>query len=355
METNPSHIDRQPKFLRGFTLVELLVVITIIGILIALLLPAVQAAREAARQLQCKNNLKQIGLAWLGHEEVHKIFPSGGWGYAWAGDPDCGFGPDQPGGWHYSILPYVEQQALHDIGSENANPLIKARDIAQRISTPLALFYCPSRRAGIAYPVVEEGKTGNNKKRNAFPTPPALGRSDYAASGGDTCYGSNMHAGPESLAVGQNRTANKWLSSHGGHTTGVCFLHSSVLISDIKDGLSNTYLAGERAHDPDHYADGIPTWDDQGWDSGWDWDNVRWSGSASSRTDMEGAANAFYRPMPDTPGAPLGLVFGSAHLAGFHMALGDGSVQMINYSIDLEVHHRLGNIADGHIIDAKDF
>src|SRR5271169_4167733 len=100
----------------GFTLVELLVVITIIGILIALLLPAVQAAREAARQVQCRNNLKQLALGCLQHENLTKRLPSGGWGYAWAGDADRGNDLRQPGGWIYNILPYIEQQPLHDLG-----------------------------------------------------------------------------------------------------------------------------------------------------------------------------------------------------------------------------------------------
>ena len=101
-----------------FTLVELLVVITIIGILIALLLPAVQAAREAARMLQCQNNLKQISLAALDHEHINGWFPTGGWGYNWVGDPNRGFGRDQPGGFFYNCLPYMEQQALHDLAQD---------------------------------------------------------------------------------------------------------------------------------------------------------------------------------------------------------------------------------------------
>ncbi len=91
---------------RGFTLVELLVVIAIIGILVALLLPAIQAAREAARRAQCKNNLRQIALACLNHENSQKTFPFGGWSFGWMGDPDQGYGPQQPGGWIYAAAPY---------------------------------------------------------------------------------------------------------------------------------------------------------------------------------------------------------------------------------------------------------
>src|SRR4051812_24808536 len=101
---------------QGFTLVELLVVIAIIGILVALLLPAIQAAREAARRNQCVNNLKQLSLGALNHESTFKMFPSSGLGYKWVGDPNFGHGRKQPGGWIYNTLPFIEEQAIHDMG-----------------------------------------------------------------------------------------------------------------------------------------------------------------------------------------------------------------------------------------------
>ena len=183
----------------GFTLVELLVVITIIGILIALLLPAVQAAREAARQTQCKNNLKQLALGCLQHEQVQGYLPTGGWGSSWVCNPDDGFGKLQPGGWHFCVLPYIEQQALHDLGhgsNDLTPPRVNVVGIGQTISTPLPVFNCPTRRKAIAYPNTDNSSFTNLPAAN---TPPLVGRSDYAGCAGDyTGYGDNCGADPYS-------------------------------------------------------------------------------------------------------------------------------------------------------------
>ena len=135
----------------GFTLIELLVVIAIIAILIALLLPAVQQAREAARRAQCKNNLKQMGIAFHNHLDVYRYFPSSGnnWTYA----PD--FVNDKPAaapiqrcGWGFQILQFLEQASVRQGGTGNT---IAARQ-EFIIQTPVAAYFCPSRRAPAKLP-----------------------------------------------------------------------------------------------------------------------------------------------------------------------------------------------------------
>lgn len=137
-----------------FTLVELLVVISIIGILVALLLPAVQASRESARKTQCKNHLKQMRVTFLNHHSAQRFFSSSGWGYRWVGVSDAGYGEGQPGGWTYNILAYMEYDNLHTAVptrkevapvnplDEDLPPPPSAREL---VSTPVPEFNCPSR------------------------------------------------------------------------------------------------------------------------------------------------------------------------------------------------------------------
>ena len=355
-----SHAERGNK---GFTLVELLVVITIIGILIALLLPAVQAAREAARRMQCSNNLKQIGLATLVHEQTHNMFPTGGWG-CWAGEPTRGFDVRQPGGFFYNILPYMELHALHDLDIELGTPYEgdPRPGLLQRVVTPVATYYCPTRRKAIAYPFPFPKQGGglpvNLLKVKGASQLQMVARTDYAASGGDTPYiFVNYNQFPESLPHGDVATEDDWSEQRGYYTTGVLYRHHNVKVFDIKDGSSNTYLAGEKYITTDRYLDGTSTSDNWMWDSGWANDVVRWSGNYSSSSgqgcaETEGGSLS---PMQDIPGYDKGHNFGSAHPGSFNMVFCDGSVHGISYSIDLEAHHRLGNIADGKPVDAGAF
>jgi prepilin-type N-terminal cleavage/methylation domain-containing protein len=335
----------------GFTLVELLVVITIIGILIALLLPAVQAAREAARQVRCSNNLKQIALACLSHEQANGYFPSSGWGWTWAGDPDRGFGKRQPGGWHYSILPYMGLDNLHDMGL--------GRDYAAMVvaaEQPIATFICPTRRNAIAYPFI------NGTNFNQYPRRPTLiGRSDYAANGGGgPTHGVGWEMGSGGAgnfySSGDALSDSDWVKNCYGdhaHCNGVMFRHSQCLMADISDGASNTFLIGERYCWPDHYEDGVDgLGDDQGWMEGYDYDTNRWVqvGDANARDPGD---RGYQEPRQDTPGYQDWIRFGSAHANGLAMAFCDGAVQRMTFEIDPETFRRLGNREDELPADPK--
>src|SRR5690242_10111973 len=144
---------------RGFTLVELLMVIAIIGILVALLLPAIQAAREAARRNQCTNNLKQLALGALNHESAHKQFPSSGLGGKWVGDPNFGYGRQQPGGVFYNLLSFIEEQQIHDMGmgiGTSSTDAARKAVFAERAPMTVKTLMCPSRRSLIPYPNIDK-------------------------------------------------------------------------------------------------------------------------------------------------------------------------------------------------------
>ncbi|MGN1275049.1 MAG: DUF1559 domain-containing protein, partial [Thermoguttaceae bacterium] len=130
----------------GFTLVDLLVIILILLVVAAFFPPGLQQAREAARQMQCGNNLKNQALAALNHEATFKTYPSGGWNVNYVGDPDRGFGKGQPGTWTFSLLPFIEQLELFQTGSTEKAESCELKENSKVLETPIHLFLCPSRR-----------------------------------------------------------------------------------------------------------------------------------------------------------------------------------------------------------------
>jgi len=363
---------------RAFTLVELLVVIAIIGILVALLLPAVQAAREAARRTQCKNNLKQLSLACLLHQDTQKYLPSGGWGDAFMADANMGFGPRQPGSWYFNILPYIEEGAVHD-----ANKGLTVQPVASGVqqatillnTTPIAAFHCPSRRVAKPYPCTWSGTL---QVQVWLAAQPGLVKGDYAANAGDSfiAAGDDFNgkkmvqptaADYPALTSTKFSNTNDRKSSPEQYQTGVIHYRSEISGKKITDGTSNTYLIGEKFLSPQLYeanSASIPGYygDNQGAYVGFEWDNER---RAWNPANVGPNATLPNNPLPNFAGdendfaprqdADLGVpnpnyfAFGSAHAGSMQMAMCDGSVQAISYDIDMFVHHYLAVRNDGQV------
>jgi prepilin-type N-terminal cleavage/methylation domain-containing protein/prepilin-type processing-associated H-X9-DG protein len=357
--------SRRPRGERGFTLVELLVVIAIIGVLVALLLPAIQAAREAARNTQCKNNVRQIGLALLNFESSQKAFPSGGWGYRWMGDPDAGAGPRQPGGWIYQVAPFIEQANITLLGGGATGAAKMAAGGLQR-ATVIPLFYCPSRRAAVGLGPGEPFKGEFTYNADA---PPFDAKSDYAISGGTKVYDSTSGPNPNAdftdciggfpnctFQVSEITLANEW--------NGIVCQRIGVKLRQVSDGTSNTILAGEkflapifydtptfRNGTPSNYGDDNPGDNSSMW-QGYDQDTVRGaSGKLGDGGEIEGLL-----PMRDDTRGPdprkyptdnARHRFGSAHTSNVNMAYVDGSVHGVEFEIDYKVWNELGNRHDG--------
>jgi prepilin-type N-terminal cleavage/methylation domain-containing protein len=338
----------------GLTLVELLVVIAIIGVLMALLIPAVQAAREAARRVQCKNNLRQLALAAITHEERIGHFPTCGWGIQWVGDRDRGFGKEQPGGWAFNILPYVEGTNLYELAGDGRPDVIteEQRQGAGKLAeSPISIINCPSRRPAATYPF-PDGITNLTSPTINGTIPLLVGKLDYAINGGDM----NVPTGaPTSL---KDARTWKWLYDELGNVldrdgvnemflgrltrepgpNGISFQRSEVGPRHITDGASNTYLIGEKTVESTLYEalDEGREGDFLSWLTGYDASVCRWARQVPVRD----------RPHEQFSDA---LQFGSAHPTSFHMAYCDGSVRSIEYDIDRVVHWAGGNRKDGTV------
>ena len=297
----------------AITLVELLVTIAIIGMLTSLLLPAVQMARESARNTQCQSQLRQVGLAVLQHESTFQHLPSGGWGFSWVGDVQYGFGKKQPGGWIFQILPHLEQTNLVELSRTDRQALLMQR---------VPVLVCPSRSG--ANPDLYLGVV---PLRNA--TIPVMAfKSDYAGNGGDRELPSD--AGPEDDSPA---TLSRYRSPHTKKATGLFFQFSAVQLREISDGLSNTYLVGEKCVQipAPRVHEGRDLGNDQAALIGDDHDIRRWTQSAP-RADMKSSVSE---------------VFGSSHPSGWNVSYVDGSVRQIAFGLDREIHRALGNRADG--------
>ncbi len=326
----------------GFTLVELLMVIAICNILLCLLFPAVQAVREGGRRLECANHLKQVGLAWQMHHTAHLHLPTGGWGWGWVGDPDRGYDEQQPGAWAYNILPFIEEEHVHSIGTGMSDSEKRTANV-QLLSSLIPLFNCPSRRSVALYPNASGVRIVNCASLTS------VFRGDYSASVGNpqqpidpahcdlkAATYSQCNSGPPSFAAADNGTWTQWAAPT--LLNGVSFQRSTISLRMVTDGTSHTAMVGEGYMNSLQYDTGRFGSDNESVYAGFDDDLFKTTGFGPQQ---DNASNSdLYR-------------FGSAHSGAFNMAFCDGSVRHVNYEIDNGVFAALGSRAGGEVIEAS--
>lgn len=287
---------------RAFTLVELLVVIAIIGVLVALLLPAVQAAREAARRTSCFNNMKQIGLALHNYHDTHKTFPMG-----WIGLEAATNRPHADGvpgwGWGAFILPFVEQESLSEQAVRITRPVLDPANQVAR-ETFLKLYRCPSDT-----PASQEFMLG----QSGSPTTPLVKLASASYVG---VHGTLELADCEGLPVGTQCRSD-----------GIFYHLSATRFAHIQDGTSNTLAVGERSA-----RFGFSTW----------------VGA------VQGGDDAFARILGTADHAPNSVNghlddFSSRHPGGTNFVLADGSVRLIADTVDLRVYRAAATRDGGEV------
>ncbi|WP_437204406.1 DUF1559 family PulG-like putative transporter [Planctomicrobium sp. SH664] len=344
---------------RGFTLIELLVVIAIIAVLIALLLPAVQQAREAARRSQCKNNLKQIGLALHNYESTHGCFPPG---TVWdQPDDDAQYGRRPNVAWTLLIAPFLEMAPIYNLiqpgvgsygtGDDQSSLGRALQDIDKRnaLEKPVPVFRCPSDIGAERNPQYPVFQTDSPITRVEFPM------CNYVANNGAGKLWPTIGSIPASGQVGNtNRWNNGMFGAigRGAHLTrsthvmpnrgGLC-----VRIRDVSDGLSNTVAVGERAYEHRGVVYGASNaWCQKGshW---WACTNVTnlpttppgdtgGNTTVGLMTVLGGGDNVMNPPEAiNTDCQRIGRhSFASTHDGGVQFVMGDGSVRFISENID---------------------
>ncbi|MBN2022413.1 MAG: DUF1559 domain-containing protein [Pirellulales bacterium] len=333
----------------GFTLVELLVVIAIIGVLIALLLPAVQAARESARRTQCSNNLRQLILAVNNHEAQRGCYPTGGdvpWPIATYNIFDGRVNPPEKLGfsWAFQVLPYTEKAPLVEQFPANNNPAMLQAAMKALCESPNSLAFCPSRRGttsvyynGINYVLNDYAAAVPGPKLNNDPNYENINAfwSGHTQISNADPYRWTIQ--PNMYFQGVITRISWWRGGTGDDGTNAGperFVDPVRLVrpGDITDGASQTMVLGEKRLLPNEYDTG--RWcDDRGWTDGWDPDTLR---STQHKPELDGANS--YDPC---------YQFGSAHVSGFNAAFADGSVKTIPYEIDRLIFAWLGDRMDG--------